>query len=158
MLIAHIEIQEKYLSSVWNLWQIIPICIITKTNAMKAFLLILISLSFITFQSVAQITMESVDWEIPEISEKGRLPYFKAGPLMIVKIDSIEIELDSITKNNIEADWIKSIHVYKQDNMIEKYGYKAKNGVIFIRLFDDRNEDFLKCKKADNPIKIKTLN
>ena len=92
--------------------------------------------------------MESVNWEVPQISVKNKLPYTANGPLMIVKIDTSEYELDSISSNNIDGDWIKSIHVIKKGAIKEKYGYKAENGVVIIRLFEHHNKAFLEGMKA----------
>jgi TonB-dependent SusC/RagA subfamily outer membrane receptor len=50
-------------------------------------------------------------------------------PLMI--IDGKEAE-DETSMNDIDPNHIKSVEVLKGDAAVEKYGEKAKNGVILI--------------------------
>ena len=124
---------------------------------MKTIALIAVLLSVFTLNSLAQIQMESLDLEAPCITSKNKVLFSKSGPLMIVKIDSIEIELDSISSNNLDKDWIQSITVLKDSKATERYGCKGENGAIIIRLKEEHNDDFIKEKKATKPIKIKKV-
>ena len=103
---------------------------------------------------MAQIQTESVDIDelIPIPKSTNQLWASSTGALWIVKIDTTEYELDSLSFSNIDADWIQSIQVFKDDNMKKKYGYKGKNGVAIIRLKTYHIDDFLEGTPAKNPL------
>ena len=51
-------------------------------------------------------------------------------PELILKIDTLEIVLDSISIKTINPDWIKQIEVVKNGKM--KNQYDNKDGIVFI--------------------------
>ena len=125
---------------------------------MKTFTLIIVILSCITLNSLAQIQAESLNLKVPIISSKNTTLVSRTGPIFIVKIDSFEYKLDSISSNHLDADWIQSIIVLKDNEVKEKYGCEGEHGLVIIRLKKYHIEDFLEGEKADTPLKIKTLN
>ncbi len=140
---------------------------------MKTFTLITVILSCITINSLAQIKTESVDIiDIPQTSYNSKLNVSITYPLIIVMIDSIEYELDSLSfnyiisdslqgitlVNNVDENWVQSITVLEDSKAKEKYGYKGNNGVTIIRLLDNHKKDFIDGKKTTAPIKLKRFN
>ncbi len=125
---------------------------------MKTLTLVIIGLSCFTLSSLAQIQMESLDLENPQVTSTNKVHFFKTGPLMIVKIDSIEFKLDSISSNYVDPDWIQSITVLKDKNAKGKYGNEGERGVVIITLQKEHIEDFFERKIVDKPITIRTYN
>ena len=122
----------------------------------KLFLITLI-LSSITFNSLAQIQMESSNVKIPIISSKDTTLFSRTGPILVVKIDSFVYKLDSKSSYRLDRDWIKSITVLKNSDAKEIYGYTGEDGIAIIRLFKNHEEDFIYGKIATNPFKIKKV-
>jgi len=108
--------------------------------------------SILTFNSMAQIQMESLDMEVPQLTT-NKVPSSGTGPLLIVKIDSIEYKLDSISAKYLDAEWIQSVEVHKDKKTTERYGPEGEHGVALIRLKKDHIKDFITAKEADTPIK-----
>ena len=123
---------------------------------MKTLTLVSIFLAFQTLNSFAQIQLESVNRDsiipIPESKDKLWVP--STGQLMIVKIDSAEYELDSLSLSYIDKSWIQSVKVIKDDPAKHKYGVKGEHGVVIISLFPKNIDDFRESKKTADPIKI----
>jgi len=136
---------------------------------MKTITLITVTLLWFTLYASAQIKTESVDIiEVPQISPDSGLNASTAGWLMIVMIDSIVYELDSIsfdvnitdrahgitTVHNVDEGWVHSISMINDNKTKEKYGYKCEKGVIIIRLSDSHQQDFIEGKNVTRPLKI----
>ena len=123
---------------------------------MRSLFLFTIVSSLLTFNSMAQIKMESLDMEVPQLTT-NKVPSSGTGPLLIVKIDSIEYKLDSISAKYLDTEWIQSVEVHKdKETNIERYGPEGEHGVAIIRLKEDHIKDFITAKEADTPIKIKS--
>ena len=73
-----------------------------------------------------------------------------SGPMWIVKTDSTEYVLDSLSMKRIDTEWIQSISVFRDAKATEMYGCNGKNGVIIIALKEDHIDDFLEGRKPDN--------
>ena len=125
---------------------------------MRSIYLIIVILSCFTFNNSAQIQPESVEWDTPQISSKNMLWSSEAGPLIIVKIDSVEYRLDSLTMTGIDSEWIQSISVFRDGTATEMYGSNGKHGVIIISLKEGHFEDFINGRKPKTPLRIKKVN
>ena len=123
---------------------------------MKTITVLAIILTFTTINSFTQITMESLDLEVPQLYNSGLtlLPP-GTGPIMIAKAGPVDFQLDSMGFNRIDADWIQSISVFNKSETGEMYGYPTKNGLLVITLKEDHIEDFLSGKVDIEPKQIK---
>ena len=124
---------------------------------MKAIYLIVVILTCSTLTNSAQIQPESVDWDTPQIGSSILPLDSDSGPLWIVKTDSAEYRLDSLSMKRMDTDWIQSISVFKDGKATVMYGCSGKNGVIIITLKEDHFKDFIKGKKPDTPLRIKRV-
>ena len=77
--------------------------------------------------------MESLDLKAPKICPKASTLSQEISPLFIAKLDSFEYVIEGLSINTLDADWIKSVSVFKDSTAIYKYGCKGKNGVIIVR-------------------------
>ncbi len=83
--------------------------------------------------------------KIPELS--GHKIYSSEnGPLIIVKFNSREYELGSLSGSNLEVKWIKSVTVLKDSWAETKYGCKGRNGVVIIELKKDHGAKIYKLE------------
>ena len=125
---------------------------------MKTFVMLAILLTISTITSFTQITMESLDLEVPQRGTSGsNLLFSKTGPIMIAKAGTVDFKLDSVGINRIDTEWIQSISVFKDSESGEKYGYPTENGLIVINLKEEHIEDFLSGKIVNKPIRIKQI-
>ena len=123
---------------------------------MKTITLFAIILTFTTVNSFSQITMESLDLEVPQLYNSGMVVLFPGtGPIMIVKAGKVDFQLDSIGFNRIDPDWIQKISVIKKSETGEMYGYPTENGLFVITLKEEHIEDFLSGKIVEEPLQIK---
>ena len=124
---------------------------------MKAIYMIILILTCSTLTNSAQIQLESVNWDTPQIGSSILPSDSDSGPLWIVETDSTEYVLDSLSTKRIDTDWIRSISVFKDAKATVMYGGSGKNGVIIITLKKDHIDDFLECRKPDNALKIRKV-
>ena len=124
---------------------------------MKAIYLIILILTCSTLTNSAQIQLESVNWDTPQIGSSILPSDSDSGPLWIVKTDSTEYVLDSLSMKRIDTEWIQSISVFQNAKATEMYGCNAKNGVIIIALKEDHIDDFLEGRIPDNTLKIRKV-
>ncbi|HLV24548.1 MAG TPA: DUF6146 family protein [Moheibacter sp.] len=110
----------------------------------KLILLILI-LPFAAWAQNDSVELEKKSPIILKSKTSDNLP----KPLMVV--DGNIVDYDK-TINEINPDEIESIKVLKNENAIEKYGEKGKNGVIEIHLKEKENVSFLEKLENQMPI------
>jgi len=72
--------------------------------------------------------------------------YFEAGPLLIVKFNSHEFELENLSKSNMDVNWIKRITVIKDSNAEELYGCRGRNGVVIIEFKENHGAKTYRLK------------
>ncbi|HEY9220616.1 MAG TPA: M56 family metallopeptidase [Lutibacter sp.] len=65
-------------------------------------------------------------------AENTELPTLNSSERPIFILDDVEISYEEMQK--IDPNTIKSIHVFKDKNAMEKYGEKGKNGVVVITI------------------------
>jgi len=83
--------------------------------------------------------------EVPELSTRN-FYYFEAGPLLIVKFNSHEFELENLSKSNMDVNWIKRITVIKDSNAEELYGCRGRNGVVIIEFKENHGAKTYRLK------------
>jgi hypothetical protein len=106
---------------------------------MKKLTLLFITFSFFAGFAWAQIQMESLDFDTPQIWASPN------GPHIIVKIDTIDYELVGLSETdtikntttwtfNIDQSWIKEVLALSGSEVTEKHGYAGVEGVHIITL------------------------
>lgn len=78
---------------------------------------------------------------VPQIVIKSETSYI-AYPQVILKIDTIDIKLDSISAKKINPKWIKKIEIIRNEEFNFIYG--NKDGVIFIYPKKSKRKKLLK--------------
>jgi hypothetical protein len=75
------------------------------------------------------------------ISADNQIFVGRNGPIFLVKIDSVEFELDNSSFSEINPEWIQSITVLKGSNSPTNYDlYKGKDRIIITPLKSSEQE------------------
>ena len=132
---------------------------------MKKFTLLFVMISSFTGITSAQIQMESLDFDTPQIWTSPN------GPHLIVKIDTVDYELVGLSETdtisnattwtyNYDRRWIKHISMlYDSETLLIKHGYAGAKGVTIIKLNKNNEKVFLLNQGLfDKPIIIKKFN
>ena len=83
--------------------------------------------------------------EVPELSNLNTYSS-ETDPLLIVKFNAHEYELGSLSKSNLDVNWIKNITVIKDSRAEEMYGCRGRNGVVIIELKKDHGAKIYRLK------------
>ena len=131
---------------------------------MKKFSVLFVMISLFSGFTTAQIQMESVELNTPQI---WTLPN---GPNMVVKIDTMDYYIFGVSETdtiynattwtyNIDRRWIKKISTLSDSISLKKHGYAGEKGVTILTLNKNKEKVFLLNQGlVDKPLKILTYN
>ena len=100
-------------------------------------LYIFIGISFLSFgQSITDV----------KIVMRGEPSYVRdAQPTLVLKIDTLQIKLDSISAEKLHPDWIERVEVVKDEDLKDING--NKDGVIFIYPKEEKRKKIIELYK-----------